>query len=95
MFAHGSLGAVGGSWLEVMHHACAVPLNPNFTEAELLLALEQLKCSVLVTAQGHAAQAAGRELGLRILLLKATRKSFRERCVWPGRPGWGNDTAGG
>ena len=71
MFAHCRWAqALARMRREVMHHACAVPLNPNFTEAELVLALEQLKCSALVTVQGHVAQAAGQELGLRILLVK-------------------------
>jgi len=59
--------------LAVMHRACAVPLNPTFTEAEICASLEQLQCSVVITAANSpatsAATAAAAKLKLRLLLL--------------------------
>jgi len=58
--------------LTVMNWACAVPLNPNFTEAELLASMEQLRCTTAVVQSGPAGEAARKaavHLGLRVLTL--------------------------
>eukprot|EP00441_Pelagodinium_beii_P047567 CAMPEP_0197622594 /NCGR_PEP_ID=MMETSP1338-20131121/2832_1 /TAXON_ID=43686 ORGANISM="Pelagodinium beii, Strain RCC1491" /NCGR_SAMPLE_ID=MMETSP1338 /ASSEMBLY_ACC=CAM_ASM_000754 /LENGTH=1104 /DNA_ID=CAMNT_0043192337 /DNA_START=96 /DNA_END=3407 /DNA_ORIENTATION=- len=61
--------------LAVMYTACAVPLNPTFTEAELSAAMEQLRCTAVVVRPGpagEAARTAATNLGLRILTLSQT-----------------------
>ncbi|CAE8700642.1 unnamed protein product [Polarella glacialis] len=58
--------------LAVMHVACAVPLNPGFTELELRASMEQLKCTAVVLRPGpagEAARGAAQSLGLRALTL--------------------------
>ncbi|CAL1169755.1 unnamed protein product [Cladocopium goreaui] len=70
------------SLLTVMHHACAVPLNPNFTEAELVSSFKQLRCSTVITTSAHLpALAAARQLDLRILLQVGQGSSLKfEGC---------------
>ncbi|CAE7219602.1 unnamed protein product [Symbiodinium natans] len=64
--------------LAVMHHACAVPLNPTFTEAELAQSFEQLRVTVVLTGAGScgdAAHKAAAQLQLRVLTLEKVSRS--------------------
>jgi len=59
--------------LAVMHTACAVPLNPTFTAAEIAASMEQLKCTAAIIQRGQAGEAARQaasSLGLQTFTLQ-------------------------